>query len=146
MTGDELTAIAGGLLDLHTVLRDQLLRPLEQATSSRLKLLPFRVIRTLNAQGPLSMKELAAVVRISKQQLTPVVNRLAERGWVERENDPSDGRVIRIALTPDGKQQSEQIRDEIIRRFGERLEALDTAERDALQAALTDLNRILMKI
>lgn len=50
----------------------------------------------------LRMNELAKAVVISKSGLTSLVDRMADRGLVERAPDPSDRRAVLVALTPGG--------------------------------------------
>ena len=55
------------------------------------------------AGAPLSMTELADRVLISRPTATRIVDRLVDRGWVDRDVDPDDRRVVRVALTSDGR-------------------------------------------
>ncbi|MEM5591745.1 MarR family transcriptional regulator [Niallia circulans] len=38
-----------------------------------------------------------------KSAITPIINRLVEKGWVERTRDEKDRRVIYLTLTSAGK-------------------------------------------
>jgi len=49
------------------------------------------------------MTELARRVVLSKSGLTAAVDRLEQRGWVQRVPDPRDRRATRIQLTEDGE-------------------------------------------
>lgn len=53
-------------------------------------------------QRGMTVKELIAFLLVSRQNLTPVLERLERRGWIERVKDASDGRSRRIALTATG--------------------------------------------
>jgi DNA-binding MarR family transcriptional regulator len=66
-------------------------------------------------------------VLLSQPALSRLVDRLAERGLIERAADPEDGRGVRLALTEAGR--------ELQRRVGGR-HAVDVAR--AVTAALTD--------
>src|SRR5579884_4040806 len=57
------------------------------------------VLRSLCAQ-PRRITELASEERVTQPAITLLVNRLAERGWVERVSDPSDRRAVLVSLTP----------------------------------------------
>jgi DNA-binding MarR family transcriptional regulator len=67
------------------------------------------------ALRPASVGALAKVLRCDRTNVTHLVDRAAERGWVERRSHDSDRRQSLIALTPHGEQ--------LARRFIERLEA-----------------------
>lgn len=62
--------------------------------------------------GPRRITDLASVERVSQPTITLLVNRLTERGWVERVGDPSDGRAVLVSLTPSGEQAFAQLRAE----------------------------------
>lgn len=49
------------------------------------------------------MSDLAGEVLISRPTTTRVVDRLVTRGWVTRERDGGDRRVVRVELTTDGR-------------------------------------------
>lgn len=63
---------------------------------------PGAVLRGLSAPSP--MRELARRLGMDASNLTGVVDRLEERGLVERRADPADRRVRQLALTDDGEQ------------------------------------------
>ena len=54
----------------------------------------------LTALGPLSQTELASRLAIAPATAVHLVNRLERDGWVERREDPEDGRVKLVAPTP----------------------------------------------
>lgn len=49
------------------------------------------------------MSELAEITRTSSANITGIVDRLAERGIVERTRPESDRRVVEVALTKQGR-------------------------------------------
>ena len=61
------------------------------------------LVRLDGAGGSMRMTLLAAQVVSSAQKLTHTVNRLEERGWVERRPVEGDGRGLVATLTPDGR-------------------------------------------
>lgn len=56
----------------------------------------------LKIENP-SVTELAAHLRISKPNMTPLLDSLIEMGYITRERDPHDRRVLRISVTDEGK-------------------------------------------
>ncbi len=85
---------------------------------------------------------LAALEGITQPAATGLVNRLAERGWVERTADPSDGRASLVTITEAGRTRLHEHRDERSQRTAERLERLDAADQAALIAALPALRHL----
>jgi DNA-binding MarR family transcriptional regulator len=51
----------------------------------------------------LRMSALADALLIARSSCTRLVARLVDEGWVEREADPADGRVVWVALTAAGR-------------------------------------------
>ncbi len=63
----------------------------------------FGVLETLEHLGPLSAQTLASRQFTSGGNLTYVLDQLEKRGWVRRERDETDRRVVRIFLRPAGR-------------------------------------------
>lgn len=57
----------------------------------------------LHRRGPLSLKGLSGRMHLDPSTVTGVVDRLARRGLVSREPDPSDRRRVILSLTPEGQ-------------------------------------------
>lgn len=102
----------------------------------------FSVLARLEAQ-PRTAGELAACERVSPPSMSRTVNGLVELGLVTRESDEHDGRVVRVAITPEGAAVIEQDRERRDAWMAERLAGLTQAERDVLRQA-TDLLEAVM--
>jgi DNA-binding MarR family transcriptional regulator len=64
----------------------------------------YDVLYTLSkCAGPVRLTELNRHVLLSQPALSRLVDRLAERGLVERQADPADGRGVRLSLTAAGR-------------------------------------------
>ena len=64
----------------------------------------YDVLYTLSkGPGPLRLGDLNRHVLLSQPALSRLVDRLAERGLVERCADPADGRGVRLSLTDAGR-------------------------------------------
>src|SRR2546423_296069 len=64
------------------------------------------------AVRPRRITELAAREGVTQPAITSLINRLEERGWVERHGDSHDGRVVLAALTGHGRAVHERLRSE----------------------------------
>ena len=64
----------------------------------------FGVLEALLHKGPLPIKDLGAKVLLTSGSITTAVDRLEERGLVERGNDVNDRRSRIVRLTPVGRQ------------------------------------------
>jgi DNA-binding MarR family transcriptional regulator len=89
------------LLSAHAVLMKQFAaEDIWQDVSMR----EYDVLYTLSkCPGPQRISDLNRHVLLSQPALSRLVDRLAERGLVERLADPADGRGVRLALTADGR-------------------------------------------
>ena len=63
----------------------------------------FEVLSTLATADCANQQELAVRLRVTKGNLVGLIDRLAERGWVERVPDPDDRRVNRVQITETGR-------------------------------------------
>jgi DNA-binding MarR family transcriptional regulator len=62
----------------------------------------FSLLMALNAPEPPPMGRVAALIGADRTTLTAALKPLTRRGLAELVADPDDGRVRRIALTPEG--------------------------------------------
>jgi DNA-binding MarR family transcriptional regulator len=70
----------------------------------------YDVLYTLSkCPGPQRMSELNRHVLLSQPALSRMVDRLADRGLVQRLTDPADGRGVLLALTDAGRALQRQI-------------------------------------
>ena len=70
----------------------------------------YDVLYTLSkSREPVRMGELHRHVLLSQPALSRMVDRLVERGFIERRPDPADGRGVRLSLTDAGRDQQRQI-------------------------------------
>jgi DNA-binding MarR family transcriptional regulator len=103
------------------------------------------VLRNLRA-GPRRITELAAEERVTQPAITLLVNRLTERGWVERVPDPSDGRAVLVSLTPAGEEVFERLRAEYRALLHEEMASLEDAEVETLAAAVAILDKLIDRL
>jgi DNA-binding MarR family transcriptional regulator len=89
------------LLSAHAVLMKQFAA---QDTWDGISMREYDVLYTLSkCPEPARISELNRHVLLSQPALSRLVDRLAERGLVERQPDSADGRGVRLALTAAGR-------------------------------------------
>lgn len=103
------------------------------------------VMRTLTS-GPRRITELASEERVSQPGMTLLVNRLAERGWVERVADPTDGRAVLVSLTPAGHDAFAQLRAEYRAMLHEEMATLDDGDVAALARSVEILDGLIERL
>ena len=77
--------------------------------SDRLSWTSFVVLWVLWVWGDLEARELAAAVGISRPTGTGVVKTLEARRYVDRRRGATDGRMVIVSLTPEGRAKIEEL-------------------------------------
>jgi DNA-binding MarR family transcriptional regulator len=103
------------------------------------------VLRGLR-QGPRRITELAAEERVTQPAITLLVNRLAERGWVERTTDPKDRRAVLVTLTPAGEEAFDRLKAEYRALLHQEMAGLDDDEVETLARAVGILDQLIEKL
>ncbi len=93
----------------------------------------------LGHDGPLTMGELARRVSVTEKTVTGLVDRLERDGYLRRERDEEDRRVVRVRATARGAGVSRGIEEGIHERLVYLLGLLDAADRAALFRILDHL-------
>ncbi|GGP34185.1 MarR family winged helix-turn-helix transcriptional regulator [Saccharothrix coeruleofusca] len=86
---------------------------------------------------PYGMGELGEVLGLAKSSLTGLVDRSEQRGLVRREQDPLDGRAVRVALTAKGAGVAGNFHAEARRRIEALPACLDEDDRRRLAELLS---------
>jgi DNA-binding MarR family transcriptional regulator len=103
----------------------------------------LNIMYTLQRNGVMTMSRLADVLGVSLSSATGLVDRIEERGFIERSRVPEDRRVVLIAVTEAGTrmiQESDALSDELMRSV---LARLDAAELPAIAHALAEVRSAL---
>lgn len=65
----------------------------------------MHTLRFIDEQPKLTMSKLADTLHISQASATPLIARLQKMGLVQRKTDPKNRKLVRLVLTPKGKEQ-----------------------------------------
>jgi DNA-binding MarR family transcriptional regulator len=74
-----------------------------------LKFLDHRIIGAIGALGEVSFKRVCEEARLEKSYASRLINRLQERGLIEKIGDPGDQRAVVLRLTPEGRRVHGQL-------------------------------------
>ena len=88
------------------------------------------------AKRPIMITEVARRLLLETPSVTTMIDRLSERGLVERVKDPKDRRKTPVALTQKGKRLVDSIREPGEKLQEEMFGVLDDSERKSLRAIL----------
>jgi DNA-binding MarR family transcriptional regulator len=100
----------------------------------------WRVLRTLDGQGPLSMSDLGARTRITGPTVTRVVDRLADRALLYRNVDAADRRRVLVHASDRGRMLCRSLAPQIATTEQDALSALSEAETRTLRRLLERLS------
>lgn len=139
----ELKVLVDDFLLLMGHMRDNYFRPAEQITRMRLSPGQFHALSILRARGPLPMRELAALMRVSKQQLSPLICKLIDAGLTERKIDQNDRRIQLIDVSAKGQETFETLKGEIRQSFTEKMEVLPEEDIRELAQLVKRIHEIL---
>ena len=100
-------------------------------------------LSTIDRHGPLTPSRLAEVERIQRPTATRLVAGLEEKGLVEREADPDDGRVSHGRASAGGRALLKRMRSRKNAYLAKQLRALDDDAVETLERATAILEGIL---
>lgn len=98
----------------------------------------MKALSILDPKEPRPMRAMADALACDASQVTWLVDRLEERGLVERGSDPSDRRVKTLVLTPLGIETRERLREALYTPPTELLD-MEVASLEALREELRKL-------
>ena len=121
----------------------RLARLLRQQAGADLTPTMRAAVGTIAREGPLTLGELAAIEQVAPPTATKVVAKLEDQGLVEREDDPSDRRVVRVVLSDAGRRWLDADRRRRHAWLAERIDELPAADRRRLRDAVDVLEHLV---
>ncbi|MCP3800827.1 MarR family transcriptional regulator [Allokutzneria sp. A3M-2-11 16] len=94
-------------------------------------------------QPGISVKEVATVLCAAANTVSTLVGDLTEAGLLLRERDPANRRVVRLALTEDGRATMTDYQDQRRRIIADAAARLPAEDRADIERALPALHRLL---
>jgi DNA-binding MarR family transcriptional regulator len=134
------------LPDLASRLRldiSRMARRLRQEAGAGLSPSQTAALATIERHGPLTPSELADRERVQRPTVTRVLARLEEAELVDRAADPQDRRSCLVSISPAGSELLQAMRDRKDAFLAQRIDALEPADREALDRAAAILERML---
>jgi DNA-binding MarR family transcriptional regulator len=143
-------------LERRTIQLDEIAEALPQRSTALSRLFLTRtsvavsrteagVLQSLHAR-PRRITELAAEEAVTQPAITLLVNRLQERGWVQRTPDPNDRRAVLVSLTRAGEAVFATLRAEYRALLHEEMASLEDGEVEALARAVEILDRLIERL
>ncbi|MBC7543782.1 MAG: MarR family transcriptional regulator [Candidatus Sericytochromatia bacterium] len=113
-------ALEGLMRQLFTLSKDHHLRDMAEMKLSNAQGMCLMVI---GSTAPVTMGRIADYMALSSAAATSLVDRLVQSGWVSRQADDRDRRIVQVNLTSDGTAIYDELRQ---RRCGRMREAMAT--------------------
>jgi DNA-binding MarR family transcriptional regulator len=112
------------------------------AAGHELSLTESAVLARLDKHGPATIAELARAESVRPQSMGATVAALEELGLLERKPDPTDGRQMKIALTPKGVAVRNRSKDAKRTWLAQAIAQLSEEERETLFKAGEIIKRL----
>ncbi len=106
----------------------------------------FHLLSMLDRHGDMAMSRIAELLDVSLSNATGLVDRIEERGLVERVRVADDRRVVQVRLTADGIRllhEVELLKDDMMQRI---LGRLDPPALAGVAQAMADLRRSVQEM
>lgn len=104
------------------------------------------VLLALSVSGQMNMTQLAMRINTSNEQATRAAAQLADMGFIRREHQTGNRRVVIISLTPEAedfmKKMKAEIRDDLLKRFAN----VSDEDMDKLYDALVQVSSVLKQV
>ncbi len=111
----------------------------DYARHSDLRAPEWRVLACLNDEEGLMVTRLAELALMEQSRLTKTIDQMNKRGLVERRSDVTDGRRVRVFLTPLGRKMAQNLVEAARQHEAKVLEHLLPGEGDLLKSLLRRL-------
>ena len=120
-TDDPYAAI---IADFHASMAQLKCASSERLLRLGISMAQLHILYTLQRTGEMPMSRLAEVLNVSLSNATGLIDRIEERGFVERTRVPEDRRVVMIRVTDAGRRMLEEvdaISDDLLRSVFDRI-------------------------
>ncbi len=139
----ELTPTDRIIVDFRATMRQLKCAMSERSLQLGISMAQLNILYSLHRSGEMPMSRLADMLNVSLSSATGLIDRLEERGYIERTRVPEDRRIVKVRLTPSGVQMIEEqdaLADELLRTV---LGRLKPSQLPAIAQATGDLRAAL---
>ena len=146
MDNKELDTLSDNLFSLMMDFHRQIFRPEELIKSLPIPPSHAKVIFYLSHNGCSSVSTMAKDLCISKPNMTPIIDRLIDEGYVTRYEDPNDRRVIIVEVTNKAEECFKMKKKIAKQLLSNRLAKLSDSDKLKLEQITSDFRCIFEKI
>jgi DNA-binding MarR family transcriptional regulator len=150
LRGENLGKVAIDLLSVpslvNRIIRKKLLMVTLADSEADLKLLHFEIMRVLKIGGTMHPSKIGEKLLIAKAQMTHLIDKLVDLGFVKRELDSIDRRTFNITMTETGLKVLEEQDNLVVSAVSDVMTELSEKELESLSKSLRSLRDILFKL
>ena len=106
----------------------------------------FATLMTLRLEKQATISEIGQRLKISKQQMTNICDKLMQAGLVTKQQDREDRRRILVSMTSAGEKMLDDQNEIVRQKFLSSLQEFSEEERAELYHSITDLNHYIEKM
>ena len=140
-TRDEL--IGAILADVGWSLRELRCASTDKLVKAGVSMTQIHVLRQLEQHGTMSMSRVAELLDVSLSNATGIIDRMAERGFVERVRVPDDRRIVLVQPSELGIQALDETEGIKLDRIRSICDRLDDVQLRRIRHALSDLREAI---
>jgi DNA-binding MarR family transcriptional regulator len=111
-----------------------------------IKLLHVEIMHVLKDEGTMHPAKIGEKLLIAKAQMTHLIDKLFELGFVKREMCADDRRTLNISLTEKGRKALEEQDEVVINAMNANMTSLADSELESLSNSLRSLRDILFRL
>jgi DNA-binding MarR family transcriptional regulator len=97
------------IADLRAAMMTMKLASSERVLRLGMSMAQLNIMYLLQRRGEMPMSRLAELLNVSLSNATGLIDRIEERGYVERTRVPEDRRIVLIRVTPEGERMLDEI-------------------------------------
>ncbi len=150
MRGDILCRVATDLLSvpplIFRLIRRRLVMTTLADTDVDIKLLHFEIMRQLKDEGTQHPAAIGEKLLIAKAQMTHLIDKLVDVGFVKREMGSADRRTFNITLTEEGSKVLDEQENLVLNAVRDNMSSLTDKELETLSDSLRNMRDILFKL
>jgi DNA-binding MarR family transcriptional regulator len=139
----EPAAVIGIIAGFRSALRELRCLGSERLVRQGVSMTQLHVMSLIERHGEMPMSRVAETLDVSLSNATGIVDRMEERGFVERVRVADDRRVVLVRVTDDGRRildEVEVLKDDLL---GAILDRLSPTQLDRVAAVMADLRSAL---
>ncbi|MBQ6716705.1 MAG: MarR family transcriptional regulator [Clostridia bacterium] len=101
--------LAWQILTIAPVLKKRLFRPDFEQGANQLPLSYAQVLATLNIEQSMTVTEISERFDIAKPNITPLIDRMIDAGYVKRVRNSTDRRVVHVVILEKGREKVKEM-------------------------------------